>query len=488
MSILEKAKQVAAMTAETARADEMPATVNELNQIIGYKPRKFQEIVEGEERRFNVEVFHRRFGKTVMKVRKLVSHAVFCPFNEGRYAYTAPTYQMAEDIAWMYLTAFHEKFMKHLGEDPDRWKHGGKLFVYFPTTRGSKARVRLYGVDNPKQRMRGLYLDGAVNDEWALSPPSVWTEQMRPMLSDENRRGEDEFGRTSQWCDFIFTPAGRNHAHTMYTKALTWFEGKAVIETDEYTGQETKVFRDDWYAKLLKASETGVISDQELKDAEMDMGRSKYLQEYECSFDAAVEGSILAKDLEKIRAAGQIRRVAINPLLPVNTAWDLGWDDATALWFFQQFGNTVHVVDYYENSGANLEHYAGVMADRGYRYGYNLLPHDVEVTELGSGKSRASILRSLGVRVTVVPRHSVHDGISAMQSLLPRCYFDQERCAKGLDRLSLYRREFNEKAQVFREAPLHDWASHGADAFRTLAMGIKSGTQGMGHNPTSAEM
>ena len=218
------------------------------------------------------------------------------------------------------------------------------------------------------------------------------------------------------------------------------------------------------------------------------MGRSKYDQEFECSFDAAVEGAIFAKDIEFLKQQGQIGKVPYNTLLPVHTAWDLGHNGATAIWFFQRIGTGVAVIDYYEHSGASLPHYAKLMASKPYVYGYNLLPHDVEVTELGSGKDRATVLRELGVRVTTVTRiaHKA-DAIAAAQALLPKCWFSAAKCAEGLDRLSLYRRQFDQKNMVMRDKPLADWASHGADAFMTLACGLRQ-TQEQTFMPAYAEM
>lgn len=462
MSLATRARTLARGLAE-ARAVELPDDVRELT---GYRPRPLQAELEAAERRFNVEVMHRRFGKTVFKVNKLIERAVDCPYPDGRYAYLAPTYAMAEDIAWTYLLAFTEGI-------PRREVQASRLAVWLPTRLGSRARIRLYGVDSPKERLRGLYLDGVVFDEYAHIPPAVMAAQVRPMLADENRAGVDRLGRVNQWADYIFTPFGRNHAYTLYRKARAWHEGQAVTEMD-LGGVEHLVRRDDYFAALMRGSETGILSEAERVAMLNDMGRAKYQQEVECDFDAAVEGAIYARDLEEIRARGQVGRVAYNKLLPVSTAWDLGWDDATAIWFAQRVGSGLHVVDYYEATGADLTHYADVLAQRGYRYDRHYLPPDVAQHEMGVGKSREQILRSLGVRVTVVPKHRVHDGIAAVQALLPRCYFDEERCAEGLDRLALYRREYDERLQRHREKPLHDWASHGADAFRMLAMGLRA--------------
>jgi len=475
MSLMDSVKKINAQAMPGRLASRFPKTREELDGIIGYKARPLQADIFNASKRFNSIVLHRRFGKTVMELRKLVQAAVFCPLPRGRYAYTAPTYSSAEDISWSYLVDFHDKVWQWFGEpDGSRHRHVGRLSAWFPDSHGTQSRIRLYGVDNPKERMRGLYLDGVVLDEWAQIPPSVWRSQVRPMLTDISRERSDRFGMRNQWADFIFTPRGRNHAYDMHRNACIWRDGGEVVEEVDRSGRELRVRRDDWGAVLFKASETGYVSQEELDAARVDMGQAEFEQEYECSFDAAVRGAIFASELEKARERGQMGTVRHNPLLPVSTAWDLGFDDATAVWFFQQEGNGVDLIDYYEASGAGLDHYAAVLAERGYRYGYHLFPHDVEQTELGSGRDRKTILTALGVRVTVVPRVARKvDAIAAAQALLPRCHFDEARCARGLDRLALYRREWDDRNQVFRERPVHDWASHGADAFMTLACGIR---------------
>lgn len=440
-----------------------------VRKYTGYEPRQLQQYLRDNERRFNVEVMHRRFGKTVEKINKAIEMAVVCPFPAGRYAYAAPTREQAEDIGWHYLKQFTERI-------PSAEVLESKLAVVLPTALGGTARVRLYGLDSPKQRLRGMYLDGFIGDEYAWVRPSVWGQQVRPMLSDKNRAGVDMFGRLNQWADFIFTPFGRNHAHTMYQNAIRWRDGEAVIINDEMTGERLEVRRDDWFAAMFKASETSILDENELAAAKIDIGSSKYEQEYECSFDAAIEGAIFARQLEEARAQGRIKSCPYDKMRPVNTAWDLGHDDATAIWFFQQYGQLIRFIDYYENSKMPLEHYPEVLAEKRYRYGYHLLPHDVKqgAFELGQGKNRKTLLRMHGVRVTEVPKVRYKtDSIAAAQALLSRSEFDIEKCSVGLDMLSLYRRQFNEQLRIFSQHPVHDFASHGADAYQTAAVGLK---------------
>lgn len=469
------ASRLMALTNELIRELNMDSYAKppaDIDATIQYFPRPLQALITDREKRFNVEVLHRRFGKTVMKIRKLIYRASHCPFPDGRYAYIAPTYRQAEDIAWTYLSNAVRLICKEGGLKEKDWINKSNLEVSIPTIEGSAARIKLYGVDDPKQRMRGTYLDGVVFDEFAWIPWSVWTDQVRPMLTDENRSGVDFTGQRNQWADFIFTPFGRNHAYTMFKKALAWSENRPVVEVDPDTGQAEEIRRDDWFAAIYNVEQTGVLSKQELQAARLDMGRVKYEQEYMCSFDAAVTGAIYAVEIEDARAQGRVRSVPWDKRLPVHTAWDLGMDDATAIWMFQETQGEIRFIDYYEASGMALDHYVDVLAERRYRYGYMLFPHDVEVRELATGKSRRAILQNMGMRnLRTVPRHNVQDGIAAVQAMFPRCVFDQEKCVDGLDRLAMYRREWDERLAVMRPKPVHDWASHGADAFRTAVMG-----------------
>jgi hypothetical protein len=157
----------------------------------------------------------------------------------------------------------------------------------------------------------------------------------------------------------------------------------------------------------------------------------------------------------------------------VHTAWDLGVADATAIWFYQRHRREVRLIDYYEASGVGLDHYARILEAKGYVYGEHVMPHDVDVQELGSGRTRLETLRGFGIRPRVLRQHKVPDGINAVRLLLPRCRFDAEKCARGLEALRHYRCEWDERRQVFGDRPLHDWSSHAADALRYLAMGLR---------------
>jgi hypothetical protein len=379
--------------------------------------------------RFTVVVAHRRFGKTVFAVVRLVAAAMLNEKAAPRYAYVAPFYNQAKAVAWDYLKHYARRFA-------GARFHESELRCDLP----NGARISLYGADNPDS-LRGLYLDGVVLDEFAQMDPRAWSEVIRPALAD--RQG---------WAVFIGTPLGRNALWRLYEQAKT---------------------APGWRAVLHRASETGLLPAAELAAAKAAMSEAEYAQEFECSFDAAIRGAYYGPQLAAAEAEKRIGRVPHEPRLPVHTAWDLGIGDATAIWFFQRARHEVRLIDYYEASGVGLDHYARVLQQRGYAYGEHLLPHDARVQEMGSGKTRVETLQGLGIRPRVLDAHRREDGIDQVRLLLPRCWFDAEKCARGLEALRHYRSEWDARRQDFRQQPRHDWSSHAADALRYLAMGLR---------------
>ena len=403
---------------------------------LGYRPRAPQLSLHQamESHRWVVAVCHRRMGKTVAAVNHLILKALECQQERPRFAYIAPTLKQAKLVAWDYLKHYTEPI-------PEREQRESELMVNLPGGR----RVTLFGADNP-DAIRGAYFDGVVLDEYGLQPPNLFPEVVRPLLSD--RQG---------WATFLGTPNGRNEFWRVWQRA----------QQDE-SGQ--------WAGVMFKASQTGIISPEELADARAAMTEEQYLQEYECSFEAAVRGSIYGAELENARQEGRIGLVPVDPVLPVHTTWDLGMGDATAIWFTQHTkSGEIRVIDYYEASGEGLPHYVQMLQAKGYAYGQHWAPHDIQVRELSSGRSRWEVAQGLGITFQMVPRlakrtgSEVEEGIHAARMLLPKCWFDTKRVASGLDALQHYRRDFNARLGEFKATPIHDWSSHAADAFRYLA-------------------
>ena len=398
---------------------------------LGYRARPQFVPFHLRKQRWSCIVAHRRAGKTVACIMDLVDAALRCEKPNPRFAYIAPFYAQAKDVAWAYFKQFTAPI-------PGVEVHESELRIDLP----NGARLRLYGADN-YNRMRGVYFDGAVLDEYGDMDPRAWAEVIRPILSD--RRG---------WATFIGTPKGRNHFYEIW--------------------QAAKENPSEWFTLMLRASETGLLPPEELEDARKVMTPEQYEQEYECSFAAAILGAYYGREMQRLEAEGRIRSVPYDPSLPVYTGWDLGLDDATAIWFVQVAGAEVRVIDYLETNNEALSSIArSLLNERPYMYGEHYLPHDAEIRELMTAKSRKETLESLGVRpVRVAPRQNVEEGINAVRNLLPRCVFDEKKCARGIEALRNYQREWDDKLKTFRKTPRHDWASHGADAFRYLAISL----------------
>ena len=398
---------------------------------LDYKPRDVFLNFHERQERWAVIVAHRRCGKTVACINDLIYKALIEGKEDGRYAYLAPYYAQAKSIAFDYLMRFSE---------PVRANHNvSELWVELI----NGARIRLFGADNP-DALRGLYLDGVVLDEFADMKPSTWGAVLRPLLAD--RRG---------WAVFIGTPKGHNQFYDVYNNATK----------DE-----------SWYVKTLRASQTNLLPDEELRDAAKMMSQDQYLAEFECDFESAIIGAYYGKELRQLTDSNRITDVEHDPLFPVFTAWDLGYSDDTSIWWYQVVHGEIRVLDYHSSNGQPIAFYTGLIQakEREHKYVYRThwLPHDARAKTLASGGK--SIIEQLSVKIPlenmkIVPSLSLQDGIQATRLALMRSWFDS-KCEDGIECLRQYQREYDEDKKVFRDKPRHDWTSHGADAFRMLAI------------------
>lgn len=414
----------------------MAAAENTARQV-DYAPRAQFVPFHLRDKRWTIIVAHRRAGKTVACVMELLTRALATAKSDARYAYIAPFREQAKTAAWTYL----KRYAGCVVIDPAKDLRESELAVRLP----NGSQVRLFGADNPNA-LRGIYLDGVVMDEFADMRPSLWGEVIRPTLSD--RAG---------WAVFIGTPRGHNAFYELMYGS-TEHPGGAIADAE-------------WLALTLRASETKILPEAELAAARRQMTEAQYEQEYECSFEAAIIGAVYAKEL-KSAAVGSVPYDAAHL---VHTAWDIGYGDSTAIWFWQQVGDEVRIIDYYESSGERTPFYVSLLKGRGYDFDTAWLPHDAENGSL-SGLSFAEQLGQNGLRVRVLPRIGLEEGINAARMLFPRCRFDAARCAAGLESLRMYRWAYNDRMGELKPTPVHDFASHGADSFRYLAQATKSAT------------
>ena len=403
-----------------------------MNIKIPYTPRKHQSYLHQQINRYrwSVLVCHRRFGKTVCMINHLIRSALTSKLKNPRFAYIAPTFKQAKSIAWDYMKQFTAKI-------PATKFNETELRVDLP----NGSRITLLGAEN-SDGLRGIYLDGCVIDEYANIDGKLFSEIIRPALSD--RKG---------YCVFIGTPAGmNNNFYDLYQHAQ---------------GAE------DWFNYKAKASDTKIVDPEELEKAKEVMGEKKYLQEFECDWIANIEGAIYGEDMNKLDDKNQLARVPYDPTLPVSTAWDLGVADHSSIIFFQQKGTSIQVIDYHEERGHGLPHYIQLLNEKPYVYKEHYAPHDIEVQEFGNGKTRREIAYQLGIRFKVVPKLPVEEGIHAVTMLLNRCWIDTDHCKSLIDALRHYHRKYIDKNRMFRSKPVHDWSSHACDAMRYLAVGLQ---------------
>lgn len=411
----------------------------------GWRPRPYQaklwKYLEGGGKRA-LAIWHRRAGKD-----DVCLHWTACAAHErpALYWHMLPEATQARKAIWDAVNPHtgRKRIDEAFPEELRASTRNNEMFIQFKC--GSAWQV--VGSDNFNSLV-GAPPAGVVFSEWALADPAAWAF-IRPILRENGG-----------WALFITTPRGDNHAKTML---------------DGARGDP------EWFTEVLPATETGVFSADDLAKEEAeyarefgeDDGKRRFRQEYLCDFDAAVVGSYYGTDLARLDEAKRITRVQWEPKSPVHTAWDLGIGDQTAIWMFQRVGDEVRVIDFIRNSGVHLGWYVNELRTRPYTWGTDLLPHDAEPKRLQTGESVQDTLRGLGrPNSVIVPMGNIYDGINAVRALLPRCWFDAEKCRDGLSALRQYRREWDEKRKVFKDRPLHDWCSDPADAFRYLAMGL----------------
>ena len=392
--------------------------------VIPYTPRVHFRQLHNSEKRWKFVVAHRRAGKTVAlcnhTIRKaLENKRVFPP---PRYGYIGPSFAQAKDLVWGY-------YKYYTGVLPSVRVVEGDLQVVLP----NGAMINLYGGAAAYERMRGLYFDGIVADEYPLLNPSMLGSVVRPCLADY-----------AGWGIISGTSNGDDHFHELKKRAEK---------------------EDSWDIFSIPIIDTDALAEDEVAEMRKDMTADEFAREMMCSFDAPVEGSYYGEVLNDISVNGQITGVPYDPNSLVMTWWDLGIDDEMVIWFVQKCGRELHVIDYLANTGKGLEWYVGQIKGKPYSYGVHVLPHDVRARELGTGVSRKEVLDSMLPNVFVCPNHTVEDGISAARATIRQCWFDKVRTEPGYTALRNYHKGSTGK-------PIHNWASHASDAFRVGSVSL----------------
>jgi phage terminase large subunit len=409
-----------------------------------FEPREYQlplfQAIDSGYKRACV-IWHRRAGKDKTLFNLLVKKAVE---KVGVYYYFYPTYNQGRKALWENIDKNGMRFLDHV--PPQLVKSSDKQQMMIELTNGSV--IRVIGTDNI-DTIVGTNPIGCVFSEYSLQNPSAW-DFIRPILAENGG-----------WAVFNFTPRGKNHGWQLYQLATK----------SEY-----------WFSQKLSVDDTGALAPEVLANERDEMllrtgNDALFQQEYYVSFEAPVEGAYFAAQMLQAESEDRIISVPYDISVEVHTAWDLGVGDSTAIWFYQKVGREIHIIDYYETAGEGLPHYIQVLKQKRYIYGKHYAPHDIEVRELSSGKTRREVARGLGIQFEIAPKVSIEDGIEAARTLLPRCYFDQARCDLGLNALRSYHKEWDDKLGTWKQKPVHDWASHGSDAFRYLALSFREPRQ-----------
>jgi phage terminase large subunit len=383
-----------------------------------------------------VAIWHRRAGKE----KTFINYAAKCCVSRvGTYFYVFPTYAQAKKVLWDGKDKAGFPFMGHIPNGLRTKTNESEMRIEL--VNGSA--IQLIGSDNIDSVL-GTNPLGCVFSEYALQHPKAW-DYMRPILRENGG-----------WAVFDYTPRGKNHGYTLYQMAKD---------------------NPEWYAEVLTVNDTQALSPADI-DSERRAGMSEELiqQEFYCSFEGIQTGAVFAKQLQDAENDGRICGVPWQPELPVDTWWDIGTGDPTAIWFTQNAGREIHVIDYYENSGAGvgIDFYARYLQQLPYVWGEHHGPHDMEAHQFAAnGKSTKEMASAMGFHFKIVDKLDKQSQINAGRVFLNRCWFDKKKTERGRDALMSYHYRWDDNRKNFSDEPYHDWSSNAADAYMQLAVGHK---------------
>lgn len=387
-----------------------------------------------------LSIYHRRAGKDKTMFNLIIREALK---RKGVYFYFFPEYAQGRRVIWDGIDGSGFKFLDHIPDSLIQSKNSTDMKIIL--TNGSV--IQIMGTDK-FDKVRGANPVGCVFSEFAFQNPKAWNI-IRPILAENGG-----------WAAFNSSTNGKNHFHDMYQMALknkNWFVQNLNVE------------------QTLDENGNRYVSDEVIQEErEAGMSEEMIQQEFYNSFTANSQGFYYLSILEDIEKNGQICNLPLDHSAPVETWWDIGGGDYTCIWFTQTMGKEIHVIDYYTSNNRGLDHYAKVLQSKNYIYRSHNFPHDIVNIEFGTGRTRFEVAEELfkGTRLNIVSKLSKEEGRNAVRIVLPNCRFDKSKCAMGLDGLKNYKKEWDDKHQIFKDNDVHDWASDPADAFRYLAIGI----------------
>ena len=413
-----------------------------------YIPREQFLEFHNRRQRWATLVTHRRAGKTVALVNDVLLRAQVAAATQDfppdpQYAYIGPTYKQSKRIAWNYLKRYSRP----------RWIAPPSESELKVTLKGN-AVIYCLGADNADS-LRGMYLDGFVGDEYAMWKPSVFSQILRPALSDRNG-----------WGVFSSTPRGRNLFYDRFRLAVKDPERHYLLQ--------------------LRADQSGIILPPELADLQLDMDPEEFAQEYLCSFDSALKGAIYASEINQVMLEGRIVPTALyDPHLDTHFVYDLGFTDSTICIAFQlpPLSDRVNIVGVRATAGVSIFEHIDWHLTFGGQTGQIWLPHDARAKSLQTGRSIVEQFVNVGLTPRIVPHHNVRDGIAATRKVFPKMWFDgapldptdpmgDTTTSDLIEACKQYHREWDEDNLCFDDQPHHDWSSDYCDALRYMSVAV----------------
>lgn len=395
---------------------------------IKYVPRPQFIPLHNRSQRWAVLNTHRRAGKTVALVNDLIFGALECQRHKPQFAYIGPTYSQAKKVAWTYLKDYAEEYLSKPPQEAE-----------LKVTLKNDSTIYVLGSDNANS-LRGIYLDGCVPDEYALFKPSVFSQVLRPALSDRNG-----------WAIFASTPQGKNLFYELVQRA--------------------KKQPKEWYHLHLPADTSGIISRAELDELRRDMDPEEFAQEYLCSFDSALKGAIYADEVNLMFLDGRNKPGLYDPALPVYCVFDLGFLDLTVcIWFQITRDGRKHIIACEETTGEIIAYHMERVVQFEGGVTQVFLPHDARAKNLQTGKSIVELFLAEGLNVSIIPNHKVRDGITAVRQAFTSIWIDEPNCENLVEALKGYRRTWDDTKLAYSDIPYHDWTSDYADALRYMCL------------------
>ena len=390
--------------------------------------------------RHAVLVWSRRTGKDKTCWNIMIKKALE---RVGLYFYVFPTSVQGRKVLWEGMDNEGFRFLDHIPNNISDGRNVTEMKIRLK----NGSIIQIVGSDNPDS-IRGTNPVGIVFSEFGMQNPIIY-DITRPILVGNNG-----------WLIINSTPFGPNHFYDLYQIAqkdpVLWFSQFLTCE-DAVNDKGERYITDE-------------MIEQERKSG---MAEDMVRREFYCDFNPSASGSYYAEVLKSLETNGHIGNVPHDPKYHVYTAWDIGVRDSTVIWFYQIINSAARFIDYFEDKGKGIEYYIGELKKKPYLYADHYGPHDLRHPEFGTGKTIVEIASNFDHSFVIVPKVGLIDGINAVRATLPVCYFDKDKCSMGIKALWDYHKKWDDKNQMFKDEPDHNWASHAADAFKTFVLGYK---------------